>query len=126
MLPMDKIKNMPLSAKTGIALWLASWIWFLGAYYFLIKDVDDVLKFSIAVILLAVFMLQFRNWARMLAMMANAMGILFSSYYYFGGFVMIAAVNVLLFGAAIYYLVIPTTAQFFKVDSPKSGKEPSE
>lgn len=124
--PMEKIKNMPFSAKTGIALWIACWVWFLGAYNYVTKDAENVFKFAIAVGLLAVFMLQIRNWARMLAMMANTLGILFSYYYFHQGFVKIAVVNIILCGAAIYYLIIPKTAQFFKANSPPGAKEPSQ
>jgi len=116
----DKIKNMPYTAKVGATLWLFSWTWLLVVYYNLTKDTNWVYKLSIAIAILAVLLFQAQNWARIISVLANIMGILLSGYFYMGGFILIATVNVVLFGGAIYYLMVPSTAVYFKSQT-KSG-----
>jgi hypothetical protein len=113
----EKLKNMPYSAKTGVTLWLVSWIWLLAVYYYLTHDSEWVLKLAIAIGLLAVFISQAQNWSRLIGVIANLMGILLSIYFYLGGFIMAATVNVILFGGGIYYLMVPSTTRYFKEQS---------
>ena len=113
----DKLKNMPYSAKMGITLWLVSWAWLLAVYYYLTRDTEWVLKLSIAIGLLTIFISQAQNWARLIGIIANIMGILLSIYFYMGGFVMVAAVNVVLFGGSIYYLMLTSSTRYFKEQS---------
>jgi hypothetical protein len=42
------------------------------------------------------------------------MGILLSLYFIISGFVLIATVNIMLFGGSIYYLMVPATSRYFK------------
>jgi hypothetical protein len=110
----EKLKNMPYTGKVGVTLWAVSWIWLISVYYYLTQDTTWVAKLSIAVVLLALFLLQAQNWARLIAVLGNVMGILLSGYFYLGGFILFATVNVMLFGGAIYFLVIPITSRYFK------------
>jgi hypothetical protein len=112
-----KFKNMPYSAKMGFTLWVAGWAWLMAVYYYLTKDSDWTLKLFIAIGLLTIFISQAQNWARLIGILANIMGILLSTYFYLGGFVMVATVNVVLFGGGIYYLMVPATTGYFKEQS---------
>ena len=82
----DKIKNMPYSGKVGAALWALSWIWLIAVYYYLTQDTTWTYKLSIAAVLLIVFLLQAQNWARLIAVLGNVMGILLSWHFFIKGF----------------------------------------
>lgn len=113
----EKFNNMPSSAKMGFTLWVVGWAWLIAVYYYLTKDSDWTLRLSIAIGLLTIFISQAQNWARLICILANIMGILLSIYFYLGGFVAVATVNVVLFGGGIYYLMVPATTGYFKEQS---------
>lgn len=113
----ERFKNMPYAGKVGLTLWVTSWIWFLSVYYYLTNDSTWVVKLSIAVAILVPFLFQSQNWARMIAILGNAMGIVLSILFFYKGLVLIATVNVLLFGGSIYYLMVPATSRYFKAHS---------
>ena len=120
----EKYKNMPYVAKVGCFLWLAGWIWLIGIYYYLTKDTEWVTKLSIAIVLLAIFVYQAQNWSRLIAVLSNLMGILLSGYFFLAGLFLIAGINVVLFGGAIYFLMVPATKQYFKIQSqPDAAKD---
>jgi hypothetical protein len=122
----EKFKYMPNTGKIGSTLWLVSWIWLISVYYYLTQDTTWVAKLTIAVVLLGLFIFQAQNWARLIAVLGNVMGILLSGYFFIAGFVLIATVNVMLFGGAIYYLMVPATAQYFKIQNqPETSKDKS-
>jgi hypothetical protein len=79
---------------------------------------------AIAVAILTVFLSQAQNWSRIIAAMVSLMGILFSSLFFVRGIFMIATVDVVLFGGGIYYLMVPSTARYFKeVSNPPASKD---
>ena len=117
----EKFKNMPSSAKMGAALWLFGWIWLLVVYYYLTKDTNWVVKLSIAMVVLGVFLFHSQNWARMICVLSNLMGMLISVLFFFKGYVFIAGVNIALFGAATYFLMIPATGSYFKAQGRPSS-----
>lgn len=119
---LDKLKNMPQSAKIGVTLWLLGWIWFLVVYYKLTQDMDWVYKLSIALGLLAIFISQALNWARLLSVLANSMGVLLSILFFYKGLVFIAAVNFVLFVSAVYFLMVPSTTKYFKLQTKPGGR----
>ncbi len=120
----EKFKNMPYTGKVGSTLWLVSWICFIYVYYDLTRDTDWVIKLSIAAVVLAPFLFQAQNWSRMIAMLGNAMGIILSILFFYKGYIAAATVNVILFGSAIYFLLVPTTARYFKIQSqPEAPKD---
>lgn len=120
----DVFFSMPQKAKIGVSLWLVSWIWYLLTTYNLTNDQDNVPKMAIAVAILVIFLSQAQNWARIIAVMVSAMGILFSSLFFAQGIIMIATVDVLLFAGAIFYLMTPTVARHFKEHSaPAKDKD---
>jgi hypothetical protein len=110
----DKFKNMPFTGKMGLTLWLVGWIWLISVYYFLVKDMNLTVRFAIAVVVLIPFLLQIQNWARWIAILGNVMGILYSYHFFISGQVLIATVNVMLFGGSIFYLMVPATSRYFK------------
>ena len=89
--------------------------------YFKLPDTNWALKLFIMVCILSPFLLQAQNWARWIAILGDVMGILLSAYFFAAGFVLIATVNVILFGGSIYYLMIPVTSRYFKIHS-QSGR----
>lgn len=111
---------MPYSGKVGTTLWVVSWVWLISAYYYLTHDTNWAAKLSIAAVILSLFLVQAQNWSRLIAVMGNIMGILLSGYFFLGGFVLIATVNVILFGGAIYYLMVPATSRYFKARSGRN------
>jgi hypothetical protein len=110
----ERFKNMPFAGKMGLSLWLVGWIWLISMYYYLTKDSTLAVKLSISVVILIPFLVQIQNWARIIAQLGNAMGIVISVLFFYKGLVLIATVNVLLFGGSIYFLMIPVTSRYFK------------
>lgn len=113
----EKIKKMPISAKVGLALWIVSWAGFIAVYYTYTKDTQWVYRLSAAVVILAIFLSQAQNWSRILAILANGMGGALSSLFFMQGLVGVAAMNILLFGSAIYFLMVPQTVAYYKAQS---------
>jgi hypothetical protein len=116
-LSLDKLKNMPSVAKIGISFWLLSWVWFIAVYYHYTKDTQWVLKLCIAVGILSLFLSQAQNWARLISILANSMGILLSVLFFFKGLAFIAALNLVFFSGAIYLLMVSPTTAYFKSQS---------
>jgi fatty acid desaturase len=117
LLSLEKFKNMPSLAKIGISFWLLSWVWFIAVYYYYTKDTDWVLKLSIAVGILSLFLSQAQNWARLISILANSMGILLSVIFFYKGLALIAALNLVFFSGAIYLLMVSPTTAYFKSQS---------
>jgi hypothetical protein len=126
--PFKQWRTMPVSALLGMVLWAVSWIWFLAHYYFRTQDTVYSLRMAAGLLLLALFVVQIKNWARMIALMINAMAILFLAAWAYislqasdsGAFALNAA-NLLAFIAASYYFLTPSTSRFFKARSNASG-----
>ena len=110
----ERLKNMPYPGKMGLSLWLVGWIWLIAMYFYLTQDSALAGKLSISVAILIPFLIQCQNWARIIALLGNAMGIVISVLFYYKGLVLIATVNVLFFGGSIYYLMVPATSRYFK------------
>jgi hypothetical protein len=122
----DKFKNMPYSGKVGSALWLVSWAWLIACYYHLTHDSAWTAKLCAAVLILSLFLIQAQNWSRLISVLGNIMGILLSGYFYIAGYVLIAAVNVMLFSAAIYFLMVPATSRYFKAQSQQVHRDQAQ
>ena len=126
--PPVKWREMPATAQWGIALWVLAWACLLGDFYLLTHDPGWVGKLVIAVGLLAYFLLSGQNWARMIALMAGGMAILFSAVLVYAMrndtiALLISAASLVLFGMSISYLFAKTTSRFFKVSDEKEPKE---
>jgi hypothetical protein len=113
----DIFKNMPFPGKFGASLCVVGWIWIIAFCYVKLPDTNWALKLSIMVCILSVFLFQAQNWARWIAILGNVMGLLLSAYFFIGGFVLIATVNIMLFGGSTYYLMTPATSRYFKTHS---------
>lgn len=122
--------EMPRTVKVAFVLTLAGWCWFLFSTY-VYYDPGAVNKFLIAGGIICYFLYKVRNWARMIALLSCVFIILYCGLFTFlfagkdWGAAVTSAVNVALFGAAFYALVIPQTAAYFKEKSPPPGSEPS-
>jgi hypothetical protein len=119
---------MPASAALGMLLWLAGWTWFLVHYYIITQDNTFTVRTAAALALLAFFLVRVNNWARMIALMANAMAILFLSAWAFIHFqssgiagLVVNAANLVILLAASYYLLIAPTTRFFKAHGHSGG-----
>ena len=121
-LSLDKFKNMPSMAKIGVSFWLFSWVWFIAIYYYYTKDTDWVFKLSIAVGILSLFLSQAQNWARLISILANSMGILLSVIFFYKGLAFIAALNLVFFSGAIYLLMVAPTTAYFKSQSQSDNQ----
>ena len=121
-----KIKDIPVSVKNGVGLLFVGWIWFLYCIYSY-YDKAFLTRFFIGGIILFFCVLQFKKWARMLALFCNAMTILycaaFTVLFHLSGsnpqVVVASAINVLFFIFSSYFLLQKTSAEFFS-----SGKDP--
>ena len=115
---LSSVRNMPVAAKWGIILWTAAWLNFLIHIYRLTQDGGWVGKSAVAVGLLIIFLLRGQNWARMIALMAGALSILFLSFlaYIMRGGVetALAVLGMAIFGLAVYFLSLRSTADYFK------------
>lgn len=118
----ERVKNMPYAGKVGVTLWAVSWIWMISTYYYLTHDDNWTMKLAVAALILCVFLLQGQNWARMISVLANVMGIFLSGYFFIAGFSLIATVDVMLFGGAIGFLMLPSTSQYFKSQNQRQSQ----
>lgn len=127
------MRNMPDAAKWGVILWAAAWLHFLIHIYRLTQDRGWVSKSAVAVGLLIIFLLRGQNWARVIALMAGAMAILFLSFLAYlvrgGGETALSLLGVVIFGLAVYLLSLRSTADYFKsmskIENPSKPIEPS-
>ena len=123
----ERFTNMPNSGKVGLALWLVSWIWFIAICHYLFHDSKLVTQLSIAACLLGVFIFQAQNWARMISILANALGLVYSGFLFLIGLPAISIINVIsfvsliLFGSSIFFLMAPATSQYFKAQSQRQA-----
>ena len=128
---LSQLRTMPVTAALGILLWVLAWAGFLAVIYMVFSDAGmfaDVSKyarnFAVAVIALTVFLVRAANWARMISLMANILAIVFLAFLSFamhsvstsGTAFMLA--DLVVFGAATYFLFTASTADFFQIPQP--------
>jgi len=132
--------TFPYSAKNGILFLLLGWTWhFFFLYMFFYKragtglETEYWLQQSIIALLVCFFTIRVRNWARVLCIIANLLIIsvylLMAAYFYSLGiinFSIFAAVNVILFSIATFFLFKKETSDFFKLHSPRLGENKSK
>lgn len=130
--------TFPSSAKKGIVFLLLGWAGhFLFIYtFFEAFEVEFgqqlwLQQFIIALVV-CFFTIRVRNWARVLCIVCNFMIIalyLFVTALFFTsriGFAMHAAANAILFSLSTFFLFMRDTSDFFKLHSPRWGKDKSE
>ncbi len=125
---------LPASAKKGILFLLVGWI---CHFFFIYKffgtfgsgfEREMVLQQAIIAILVCFFTIRVRNWARVLCIVCN---IVIITFYLFVGalffesglnFFIYAVINVILFSAATFFLMVKETSDFYKLHSPQWSK----
>lgn len=127
--------TFPNSAKNGVLFLLLGWTTHFIFLYVVFGEgleSDIWLQQSIIAILVCFFTIRVRNWARVLAVVANLLIILvylFAIAYlysiYLINFSIFALVNVILFSISSYFLLKRETADFFKIHSPRLGEKKS-
>lgn len=126
-------QDLPNTVKFGLGFLFSGWILFLIALYVFLGSYD-FLKFFIALGILSVYIIRIRNWARVLALLFNVIGILYcavSSLAFllragnlFGTFLFL--IVVVLMGASTYYLMSKESSGFYKIHTPRLRKDQSE
>jgi hypothetical protein len=128
---LSQLRTMPVTVALGIMLWVLAWAGFLAVINMVFADAaKDIRNLAIAVIVLTVFLVRAANWARMISLMANLLAIVFLAFLSFamhsvstsGTAFMLA--DLVVFGAACYFLFTASTADFFKFHSRPAAEEP--
>ena len=121
---------MPTSVKSGLVLLLIAWIWFLfSVYQYYDKSFWE--RFLIGGVIMMVCVLRFKRWAHALALLCNAMTILYCGFFtvvfHLSGvspqIVTVSAINVLLFGFSSYYLLHKSAISFFGYREPSKSDQ---
>lgn len=118
---MAKIKDIPVNVKNGVGLLFVGWVWFLYSIYFY-YDKNYLTRFFIGGIVLFMCVLQFKKWARILALFCNIMTIVycfaFTVLFHLSGSnpyaVVVSTINVLLFAFSSYFFLQKASVDFFK------------
>lgn len=119
---------IPTSVKSGLILLLLGWIWFLfSVYHYYDKSFWERFLIGGVVIVFCVF--QFKKWAHALALLCNAMTILYCGFFalvfHLSGenpqIVIVSAINVLLFGFSSYFLLQKNAINFFRSNAPSKS-----
>jgi hypothetical protein len=131
LIALPELERMPTTARRGVILTVAGWCCFLFATY-AFYDPSSFLKFAIAGGILCYYLYQSKRWARVLTLLASVFIIMYGGFfaYLFASrdpFAMAVSVaNVLLFGAAFYYLIRPETNRYFKQMSATETSETND
>jgi hypothetical protein len=126
LIPLPELDRMPAPARRGVVLTLAGWCCFLYATY-AFYDPSSFLKFAIAGGIICYYLYQSKRWARVLALLGSVFVVMYGGFFVFL-FVSrdpfaaaVSAANVVLFGAAFYYLILPETHRYFKEATPPAS-----
>lgn len=114
-------EKIPGSVKSGVGLLLAGWLWLLYSVYYY-YDKTFLMRFFIGGVVVFVCVLQFKKWARILALLCNTMTILYCAFFaaafHMSGsdsqLVVASVINVLLFSSSSYFLLLKSSADFFR------------
>jgi hypothetical protein len=120
-----EFKESPPSVKNGFTVLVLAWMWhFITLYRFFLNGQIPGNQIIIG-LLVCVFVFLLKNWARVLCLVCNILIILMylfvgASFYdsgkiYFG---LIALMNVALFSLASYFLLLGSSAAFYKSKLP--------
>jgi magnesium-transporting ATPase (P-type) len=124
-------KESPRSVKNGLTVLVLAWLWhFITLYRFFLSGQIPGNQIVIG-ILICFFVFLMKNWARVLCIVCNILIVFMylfvgSSFYesgkiYFG---VIALMNVALFSLASYFLLLGTSAAYYKSKMPKKEETP--
>lgn len=129
----ETFKNYPASVRNGILYLFSAWIWhYICLYlYFTPGRISlDQLALGLGTCFLV---FQIKNWARIITLYGNiiivAFYLLCALNYMIKGdsaIVMSAALNVVLFSFASYFLFVRESSRFFRERSPKPTEDDRE
>lgn len=122
---LNKIKSSPHSVQLCIIFLISSWAWFFMTYHSVLQS-NPPIKQIICGLVICIFVLSFKNWARLLAIFFNAALIMLNLLLTFIWFAkggqgqgIISGITVGFFSISTYYLVVRETREFYKQMSPK-------
>jgi peptidoglycan/LPS O-acetylase OafA/YrhL len=122
-LPLPELYLMPRTVRVATLLTFSGWCCFLFATY-AFYDPDSFFKFTIAGGIVCYYLYKGKRWARVMAMLSSVFIVLYGGFFasLYAGHkpveMVVSIVNVVLFAASFYYLVIPETGRFFKKKDP--------
>ena len=130
LIPLPELEKMPRPVRLAVILTFLGWGCFLFATY-AFYDPNAFIKFAIAGGIVCYYLYQCKRWARVIAMLASIFIVLYGGFFtvLFAGqnalAMVLSAANVLFFGSAFYYLILPETNRHFKkMNPPAAEKDP--
>jgi len=125
-------KESPQSVKNGLTVLVLAWLWhFITLYRFFLHGQIPGNQIVIG-LLVCLFVFLMKNWARVLCIVCNILIVFMylfvgASFYangkiYFG---VIALMNVALFSLATYFLMMGSSAAYYKSKMPKKEEAPA-
>jgi hypothetical protein len=125
--------TFPTTVKNGIFFLLLGWVWHFFFLYMLFGTELEThfwIRLSIIALLVCFFTIRVRNWARVLAIVANfliiSVYLLAAAHFYTIGkinFSIFSTINVVLYSISTFFLFKTDTSIFFKLHSPKWGEK---
>lgn len=125
-------KESPPSVKNGLTALILAWIWHYISLYYFFQYHTIPGKHIVAGILVCIFVFSIKNWGRILCIACNVLIsleylsssiLLYQNGHIYMG--LIALMNVALFSLASYFLLLGSSATFYKSKLPPK-EEPSE
>lgn len=118
-------RESPSSVKNGLTVFALAWVWHLVSIYRYFLREGDHWQHIVIGLLLCLFVFSIKNWGRVLCIVCNILVI--SLYFLVGIFKytngdirlgLIALLNVALFSLATYFLLLRSSAEYFKSKMP--------
>jgi uncharacterized membrane protein YczE len=112
--------------QAAIIATISGWCWFLYSTY-AFYDPGSVLKFTIAAGIICISLILGKNWARVIALLASVIIILYCGFFTFlfldkhPTAMLVSAANVGISAAAFCFLIHPVTAAHFKSKAADGG-----
>lgn len=124
-------KESPQSVKSGLTVLVLAWVWHLISIHRYFLRGDDHWQQIVIGLLLCIFVFSIKNWGRVLCIVCNiliiALYLLLGAFYYSNGELrlgLIALFNVALFSLATYFLMLGSSAAYYKSKMPKKKEAP--
>jgi len=124
-------KESPQSVKSGLTVLVLAWVWHLISIHRYFLRGDDHWQQIVIGLLVCIFVFSIKNWGRVLCIVCNiliiALYLLLGAFYYSNGELrlgLIALFNVALFSLATYFLMLGSSAAYYKSKMPKKKEAP--
>jgi len=123
--PFYGFQKFPKSSKKGIGFLVSGWLFFVAASYVLLTN-DNASETNILTKIITIgfcvcfLVLKGYNWGRMLCFLANALVILYCTFFitlfFEKDFIKVAlcAVTIIMLSSATYYLAVKESSEYFK------------